>query len=228
MNNTVYISLVSALSLSVSGLCAETIQQNKNAQGVVEFSNIKPSSSKQQTIIYSYSEPGSTTVFTDQKPTHVTDYDVLKFDCYACNPASTINWNTVRLNHKSYVKTVKEVAQSYQVDPALVRALIHAESAFNAKARSHKGASGLMQLMPATAKELGVSNVFDPQQNIQGGVKYLAQLLNQFNGNTRLATAAYNAGPGAVKKYNGIPPYKETEVYVERVSILHRRYQNES
>ena len=85
-----------------------------------------------------------------------------------------------------------------------------------------------MQLMPATAQELGVKNAYNAQQNIQGGVKYLAQLLTIFNGNIQLATAAYNAGPNAVQKYNGVPPYKETNVYVERVAILYRRYQHAS
>ena len=85
-----------------------------------------------------------------------------------------------------------------------------------------------MQLMPATADELGVKNAFDAKQNIEGGVKYLAELLILFDGDVRLATAAYNAGPNAVKKYNGIPPYSETKVYVERVGILHRRYQHDS
>ena len=85
-----------------------------------------------------------------------------------------------------------------------------------------------MQLMPGTASDLGVKNAFNANENIEGGVKYLAQLLSQFNGDIKLATAAYNAGPNAVKKYNGIPPYSETKVYVERVGILHRRYQRES
>lgn len=102
---------------------------------------------------------------------------------------------------------------------------MHAESAFNPNAVSHKGAQGLMQLMPGTAKELGVQDALIPSQNIAGGAKYIAQLLKRFNGNIQLATAAYNAGPGAVKKYNGVPPYIETEVYAERVGILHKRYQ---
>jgi soluble lytic murein transglycosylase-like protein len=82
--------------------------------------------------------------------------------------------------------------------------------------------------MPATAKELGVKNALNPRENIDGGAKYLAQMLQEFNGDTRLATAAYNAGPNAVKKYNGIPPYQETQVYVERVNILYKRYKKVS
>jgi soluble lytic murein transglycosylase-like protein len=119
---------------------------------------------------------------------------------------------------------IEQAAKDHNLEPALLRALVHAESAFSANALSKQGAQGLTQLMPATAKELGVKNAFDPFDNVNGGAKYLAQMLKQFNGDTRLATAVYNAGPNAVKKYQGIPPYKETKVYVERVHILFERY----
>ena len=216
------------LLLPSLGLAENGIERIKSEDGSVEFSNVSPTKKKKPvktTIIYKYSESDDVVVFTNKRPENITEFEVLKYDCYACNPDSKIDWYRVRLNLTSYSDAVNQAAKKHGVDPALIRALMHAESAFNADALSHKGAQGLMQLMPATAKELGVEDASDPSQNIDGGTKYLAQLLKRFNGNIQLATAAYNAGPGAVKKYNGVPPYKETEVYVEHVGILHKRYQ---
>ena len=105
-----------------------------------------------------------------------------------------------------------------------MRAIIHAESAFNPNALSRVGAQGLMQLMPATARRFGVGNAFDAAQNIRGGVQYLAFLLKRFNGDLSLAAAGYNAGEGAVDKYRGVPPYSETQRYVQRVGLLAQRY----
>jgi hypothetical protein len=213
------------LCLLSTGLHAESIKRIQNADGSVEFSN-QAAPASQFTVIYK-SQTGDGFVFSDQKPQHGT-FEVLKYSCFACNPDSKINWHTISLNTASYATDVNRIAKKYAVDPALVRAVIHAESAFNAKAISSKGAQGLMQLMPGTANDLGVRNAMDASQNIEGGVKYLAALLKQFDGDIKLATAAYNAGPNAVKKYNGIPPYSETKVYVERVGILHNRYRTES
>ena len=113
---------------------------------------------------------------------------------------------------------IEERSAAHGVRPELVRAVIQVESAFNPRARSVKGAMGLMQLMPDTAADLGVTNPFDPEQNIRGGVAYLRSLLDRFNGNEELALAAYNAGPGAVTKYGSkVPPYRETREYVQKV-----------
>jgi soluble lytic murein transglycosylase-like protein len=122
---------------------------------------------------------------------------------------------------------ISKAANQYSVDPALIRAIIHAESAFNPLARSRVGAMGLMQLMPETARDLGVLDRTNPAQNINGGVKYLAQLMQTFNGNEALVAAAYNAGPTAVVSNGGIPPYEETKTYVKRVKILYERYKNQ-
>ncbi len=112
---------------------------------------------------------------------------------------------------------IDKVAQKHGVDEKLVRALVRQESGFNPNATSHCGAQGLMQLMPSTAKGLGVKDAYNPVQNVEGGVKYLKNLLNKYNGNVILALAAYNAGPGAVDKYDGVPPYKETQNYVKSI-----------
>lgn len=111
----------------------------------------------------------------------------------------------------------EEAAQKYNVPSALLKAVGKAESDFNSRAVSHCGAQGVMQLMPATAKGLGVTDSFDPYQNIMGGAKYLGQMLKKYNGNTKLALAAYNAGSNNVDKYNGVPPFKETQNYVVKV-----------
>ena len=116
-----------------------------------------------------------------------------------------------------YDEIIKRAAEKYNVPEKLISSIIKQESNFNPSATSSAGASGLMQLMPGTAKYLGVTNSLDPEQNIMGGAKYISQMLSKFDGNIETALAAYNAGPGAVKKYAGIPPYKETQNYVQKV-----------
>ena len=112
---------------------------------------------------------------------------------------------------------VNEISNKYDIDPKLIEALITQESGFNPNAKSKAGALGLMQLMPATAKGLGVTDPMDVRQNVEGGVKYVKSMLDRFNGNIILALAAYNAGPNAVAKYDGVPPYKETQNYVKSI-----------
>jgi soluble lytic murein transglycosylase-like protein len=120
-------------------------------------------------------------------------------------------------NISQYDELIMKASGKYNVEPALVKAIIKAESNFNHRAVSRKGAKGLMQLMPATASSLQVRDSFHPENNIEGGVKYVRYLLNFFNGNLPLALAAYNAGENAVLRYGGIPPYRETQTYVRRV-----------
>lgn len=119
---------------------------------------------------------------------------------------------------------IDRFARAHRLSPALVRAIIRAESNGERFAVSPKGAQGMMQLMPFTARQLNVSDPFDPVENIEGGVKYLKELLGTFGGNLVHAVAAYNAGPAAVKKYGGIPPYKETRLYVKRVMDYYEQY----
>ncbi len=171
------------------------------ANGITEYTNIRPSTGATYRVLFTYMAT-----------------------CYACNVHSKLNWGAIPLNLDAYSDEIATAAKDYHIDPALLRAVIHAESAFKRYAVSDKGAQGLMQLMPGTAADLGVADPFDAGQNIRGGADYLAQLLKQFNGDEQLATAAYNAGAQNVQKYKGVPPFDETQVYVQRVATLHKRY----
>jgi soluble lytic murein transglycosylase-like protein len=121
-------------------------------------------------------------------------------------------------NRQKIEVMIREVSARYNVDPALIRAVIETESNWNSKAISRKGALGLMQLVPGTARQLGVDNAFDPKQNLDGGVRYLHSLLERYNGDLDRALAAYNAGPGAVDRARGVPRYRETREYVQKVT----------
>ena len=118
-------------------------------------------------------------------------------------------------------KVIQDMATRHGVDVNLIKAIIKAESNNNPKAVSSKGAQGLMQLMPPTARNLGVANSLDPAQNVDGGVRYLKQLMALYSGNLELSLAAYNAGPGAVERHGGIPPYRETQQYVKKIGNLY-------
>ncbi|HST27661.1 MAG TPA: lytic transglycosylase domain-containing protein [Rudaea sp.] len=171
------------------------------ANGITEYTNIKPATGATYRVLFTYMAT-----------------------CYACNVHSKLNWGSIPLNLDAYSDEIATAAKDYHLDPSLLRAVIHAESAFKRYAVSDKGAQGLMQLMPGTAADLGVGDPFDAGQNIRGGADYLAQLLKQFKGDEQLATAAYNAGAQNVQKYKGVPPFDETQVYVQRVATLHKRY----
>ncbi len=175
----------------------------KRADGSVEYTNIAPTRGRAGAV---------TMLFT-----YIAT-------CMACDLHSPIHWNSVRLNLQDYASAIRQASSDYGVNEAFLRAIIHAESAFNPRAMSIKGAQGLMQLMPGTASDMGVLDAFDAEQNIRGGARYLGLLLQSFNGSEKLAAAAYNAGPGAVQRYKGVPPYAETQVYVSRVAALRQRY----
>lgn len=199
------------------------LDNNSLGQQSESSPSVAISDNDDQLKVYQYKQTNGVTAFADHAPGS-SEYQVLLYDCYACRPDSDLDWRRMPLFSDDYDELIGRAAKEHQVEPALIRAVIHAESAFNVFALSRTGAMGLMQLMPDTAKELGVSNAFRPDQNIDGGAKYLSQMLKRFNGDVELACAAYNAGPTTVTNYNGIPPYPETQAYVKRVQILLKRY----
>jgi len=175
--------------------------------------------------VYRYTRDG-VTHYTNRRPAGQGVEVLFTYTetCFACSARPGLDFHSVALNTAAYAEEIRAAAQQAGLDEAYVRAVIHAESAFNPNALSHKGAQGLMQLMPGTADRFGVSEPFTPAENIRGGTTYLAWLLKRFNGDSRLAAAAYNAGEGNVDRYGGVPPFEETQRYIERVGILHERY----
>ncbi len=137
--------------------------------------------------------------------------------------ASPVLSVAAQANRAKITEMIREVSARYRVDPALVRAVIQTESNWNSSAISRKGAVGLMQLVPVTAQQMGVNNAFDPKQNLDGGVRYLHTLLERYNGDLDKALAAYNAGPGAVDRAGGVPRYRETREYVQKVTDSYYR-----
>ena len=156
---------------------------------------------------------GSSLFYTGSDPVYLPT--TLSYDNF--NISSQVSPLVDKQSATDYDAIIQHAAAKYNIPEKLISSVIKQESNFNAGAVSNAGASGLMQLMPGTAKYLGVTNILDPAENIMGGAKYLRQMLNQFDGNVETALAAYNAGPGTVKKYDGIPPYKETQNYVRKV-----------
>jgi hypothetical protein len=186
------------------------------------------------TVTYSYIDAHGVRNYSNRRPKGVANVKVTRVEfpifqienCYACGTLPGVNFGRIRLNTNAYSSEIASASAQFGVEEAIVRAIIHAESSYNPGALSRVGAQGLMQLMPATARRFGVSNAFDPAQNIRGGVQYLGWLLKRFNGDLTLAAAGYNAGEGAVDKYKGVPPYAETRRYVQRVAQLAERYRS--
>ena len=192
-----------------TGIAHADIYRYVNADGVTTFTNTKPNG-KFQVVIRE--EPKAV-----EKPGLALAGAPAQFSGYA---------GVIR---SRYTSQIQAAAQASNLDPALIHAVISAESGYNPSARSRAGAVGLMQLMPETAARYSVTNRWDPEQNIHGGSRYLRDLMQMFNNDLRLALAAYNAGENAVVKYgNRIPPYRETIAYVPKVMTYYRKYRTNS
>jgi soluble lytic murein transglycosylase-like protein len=176
--------------------------------------------------IYKFRDRKGVINYTNVLPKGVTPQIVMIY-CPACDPASKVDFSRVGLKTTDFGPQIRAAIARNPVDEALVRAVIQAESAYNPYALSKAGAQGLMQLMPGTAAQYGVSDSYDAQQNIHGGVAYLRFLLDMFDGDIKLVSAAYNSGENNVLKYAGVPPFAETQVYVQRVAQLYQRYRGE-
>ncbi|MDR2338090.1 MAG: lytic transglycosylase domain-containing protein [Deltaproteobacteria bacterium] len=193
--------------------------------------------------LFEVTEADGSVIYTTIKPKAGVKYKTIKTTSYSRFKSINKNSNSNELTQKSgkhyvnsgvwLIKTVQtnfdnfiiSVSRRYEIDPALVKAVIHIESAFNPRAKSPVGAMGLMQLMPFTAKRYGVEDPYDPEDNIRGGVKYLKMLLNRYDGQQRLALAAYNAGEDIVDRHRVIPSYAETTAYVDKVEQAYKVYQ---
>lgn len=182
-------------------LCAE-IYVIKGSDGSITFTTRKPPEGVKASIF---------------RPEKITNYSRASLGA---------RLRSRRLFVREYHEVIAAVASEKRLDPSLIKAIIHAESSFNPAAVSPKGAIGLMQLMPGTAREVGVVNPFNPAQNIRGGATYLAWLLDKYRGDLVRAVAAYNAGPDAVDAHRGIPPFSETRLYVRKVMALHHAYRS--
>ena len=193
------------------------------ADDAARLPNLWGANGQQRGTLYQREQDGRTVYSTRKLPgsTPVLSFAVTPPD----SPAHAGLGAVGKAQPKVHAPLFVAAAKANRIDDAWLRAIAHAESGFAASAVSPKGAQGVMQLMPATARQLQVRDPFSPAQSIDGGARYLAELLRRFGGDRRLAAAAYNAGPGAVAKYGGVPPYAETRAYVEKVEALRVRYE---
>ena len=172
--------------------------------------------------LFIYVSPTGERVVTD-RPINLEGYELEHNGLNPTSAGSSLRYQDNAKNRQVIDRHIKNASYLYDMDSALIKAVIRQESAFKIDARSHKGAMGLMQLMPATARRYKVSDILDPKQNIYAGTQHLRYLLAQYD-DVKLALAAYNAGEGAVRKYQGIPPYPETQNYVKRVLAWYQEY----
>ena len=181
--------------------------------------------------IYVYVNQAGSRLITDHPRTDLVGYTLVKSygvdDYFGLADRPSIGTRTFRTRSSQYDDLIISKAAKFGIEPALLKAIIHIESSFNADALSPKGAMGLMQLMPATAQRYGVRSRKDPAESLEGGGRYMRDLLKQFNQDLELALAAYNAGENAVVKYSGIPPYPETRAYVTNVLALLDKYRED-
>ncbi len=189
-----------AVLLSSEAAVADGIYKYVESDGTIVYTNVPPSGKKAKRLRGTFHQAPSASEPAAAKPISVAQYDAL----------------------------IRAAAIRYRIPENLVRAVMHAESNFDPHAVSPRGASGLMQLMPETAQEMYVKDIFDVQQNIDGGARYLRVLANQFDGDMVKMLAAYNAGPDALKKFGGPPPFEETQAYVRKVLQLYFQYKEQS
>ena len=187
--------------------------------GVTEISN-----SQNQTVVSIHTDQPVASNYKEQKV--INPQEIIK-EHLTAKKGNSLSLVSGKKAEHLYHPIIIQTSSRHQVDPAIVKAIIMAESGFNPRAISKAGAKGLMQLMPNTAKALGVEDAFNPQQNISGGVRYFKQLLNRFNGDIELALAAYNAGSATVRRYKGVPPFKATQHYIKKVFKYYQLYKNQ-
>lgn len=185
---------------------------------------VSPSDALASGYIYVYKQPDGNYLFTDRGVVR-KNYRLVRRLISPSGHASCTGVSTTSMlsQTRAYTHSIEKIALADHLDPLLISAIVSVESCYDAHAVSSAGARGLMQLMPTTAKQMGVQQLYNPKSNLDAGMRYFKSLMNQFSDNVRLALAAYNAGPAAVIKYHGIPPYPQTEVYVARV-MRHYRY----